>query len=434
MNEIIKELHKAKLFGWKVNEVQLLRQNLYATKNLDVESVLSSSRKEVHITVYKKYGKELGEATFVLDEGNFNEQLKDAIFTTQFAKKKSYSLPGKTVLKKSFADPLIKQALVHRKGLNILLEKLKIVLKKLKTTYNGAKIIPNNFEIHLSFIKHNLTNSNGINLVEEKTKVYVESVLTLKKGKEQEFHVAKKVPFLSQLKLPELIEDQLSKTYDSLIAKKSKSFEGKILLAENAVQDFFTPDMSTNSIVLHASARIKHMNLSKYTLGKSIGPAKGDKLTISTAPLMKNNSAASAFDDDGVLSKPTVLVKNNVLKNLFASKRYADYLKIKPTGSVGAIKVEAGKTLTNKLLSAANVRIVSFSWFSPDNFTGDFSAEIRLGYRKEGNTWIPFRGGMFTGNIFKVVENFLLSKEVTNLEGYIGPSALLVNEGVIAGI
>ena len=85
------------------------------------------------------------------------------------------------------------------------------------------------------------------------------------------------------------------------------------------------------------------------------------------------------------------------------------------------------------------IEIIAFSSFTPNSISGDFSAEIRLGYHvskdKEGNIKRkPFKGGMFTGNVFKVVKNMSLSKEIKQISGYRGPAAVLFDNAIVSGM
>jgi predicted Zn-dependent protease len=78
------------------------------------------------------------------------------------------------------------------------------------------------------------------------------------------------------------------------------------------------------------------------------------------------------------------------------------------------------------LLSTGVVEIVSFSSFVPNSLSGDFSAEIRLGYlyeKKAGKlVKVPVRGAMFSGNVFKMLDAMRLSREQMTMERYKGPA------------
>ena len=176
---------------------------------------------------------------------------------------------------------------------------------------------------------------------------------------------------------------------------------------------------------------------------KKIAGFKKDKLSISTNPFVSLNFNSSLFDDDGVLSKKIDLIKNGIFTNYFSNKQYADYLGIKPTGAFGCIDIKSGKKFIKEISKQIPyIEIVSFSSFVPNSISGDFSAEIRLGYlvtkdKKSKSGKIikkPFKGGMFSGNVFEIIQDMSLSKERKEETGYIGPKIVLFNNCVVSGM
>jgi len=122
------------------------------------------------------------------------------------------------------------------------------------------------------------------------------------------------------------------------------------------------------------------------------------------------------------------------MKNFFASKRYADYLKIEPTGPLGNIEVLPGETAENEMRKDGVCEIAGFSSFSPNVYSGDFTAEIRLGYLYKNGKKIPFKGGMLVGNCIDLMRNIKLSKETFFKSGYYGPKAMIIMDAVVTGV
>jgi len=185
-------------------------------------------------------------------------------------------------------------------------------------------------------------------------------------------------------------------------------------------------------------ARWKHKGISKYKKGEYITkrPIIGDKITITSNPLVPFNIESHPFDVDGIPGKQITLIKDGMFHSYLASKQYADYLKIEPTGPLGVIQIKLGSKSLSQLYSSKKTiyEIVSFSSFVPNDVSGDFAAEIRLGYMIEGGRKTPFKGGMLTGNIFDLMSNAYLSKETEKMPGYIGPKALRFGNAVVSGI
>ncbi|MBT4541021.1 hypothetical protein HOC35_05900 [Candidatus Woesearchaeota archaeon] len=437
INKIISLLKKRKLDGWKISLAEIKRTNLYYTKYLEKESELNAFRTNVDITIYKHLGKEIGESSFsILDENEIDKKINDALVLCDYSTKPKFSLPVK--------NKLSRVSLVDKKLINPIkhLEDIHKTIKYELTKNENKNIKPNNLELHSSYLKSRIVNSNGVDFKEEKTALYVELTLTasgvLNSGKEQEHVAMKEVSSLSKFNANKFVQENVSLVKDVLNSSLIKTFKGNVMLSGEASSEFFAPHLGLNPLVMHASAKIKHMNLSKYNLNKKIAKFNGDKLTILSNPLLKLNPSSSLFDGDGVVSKKIKLIDNGVFNNYFSNKQYADYLKIKATGALGSIEVSKGKKLA-KAFYVSGLEIVSFSSFSPNSISGDFSAEIRLGYvvkkDKSGKiTKKPFKGGMFTGNIFDLIEEMYLSKEIKETNGYKGPKLVMFKNAIVSGM
>ena len=261
------------------------------------------------------------------------------------------------------------------------------------------------------------------------------------KSKEQEFVAMKEFSSLSQLNVIKFVKENVRMVKDVLDSSTIKTFRGKVFLSGDAVTEFFSPHLSLNPLVMHASAKIKHMGLSQYEKGKKIAEFKGDKLSVSTNPFLALNPSSGLFDHDGVISKKVKIIEKGRFRRYFASKQYADYLGVEPTGAFGSVDVKKGSKTLKQLYQqqVPFAEIVAFSSFAPNSISGDFSAEIRLGYLitkdKKGNLMKkPFKGGMFTGNVFRLIQNIYLSKEIKEESGYKGPKLIVFNQGIISGL
>ncbi len=67
--------------------------------------------------------------------------------------------------------------------------------------------------------------------------------------------------------------------------------------------------------------------------------------------------------------------------------------------------------------------------------SGNVSAEIRLGYIvKPSGEKIPFKGGLFVANLFKLLEEVEFSKEKIEKPGYYGPQVIKFHKAEIVGV
>ncbi|HEU5097889.1 MAG TPA: metallopeptidase TldD-related protein, partial [Roseiflexaceae bacterium] len=142
---------------------------------------------------------------------------------------------------------------------------------------------------------------------------------------------------------------------------------------------------------------------------------------------------ASCFDDEGQPGRRVELIRDSRLLAFTASQRYADYLGIPATGDFGDIELPAGRTPMAALLQEPHVEVTAYSWFTPNEITGDFSSEIRLGYIVDGARRTPFKGGALVGNLLEALANARWSAETGFYGDYQGPQAACFGGLAIAG-
>jgi predicted Zn-dependent protease len=144
----------------------------------------------------------------------------------------------------------------------------------------------------------------------------------------------------------------------------------------------------------------------------------------------------SAWDHYGSPARNALLIEDGVFQRPWADTRYAQYLGVEPTGDIGNLTVGRGATSLEQLRSTAHgpvYEVVAFSWFNPDPTTGDFSAEIRLGYRHDASGVRPIKGGSLVGNIFAAFGDARFSAEPFTDGVYYGPAAIRFADLKITG-
>ena len=185
-----------------------------------------------------------------------------------------------------------------------------------------------------------------------------------------------------------------------------------------------------------ASAAAKFSKLTTWEVGQPVlrGEATaGDPLTVWANRRLPYGTHASRFDDEGLPAQRVALIQDDRLLAFTAGQRYADYLGIPPTGAFGDIEVAPGRTPVTELLAEPHVEIVAFSWFNPDEVTGDFACEIRLGYVVDGGRRTPFRGGMLVGNVLAALAGVRWSAETGFYGDYQGPTTARFGKLAVAG-
>jgi len=423
--EIISLLKKEKIDFWKIEEAEIERSNIYFEKN-EEESHISGKRKDYLVTVYKKEGDFLGESAVTIKEGDsISKKIKEAVVASR-------------LIKNPYYVPFEKFSLYPKAKKAARLPSREELVKRVKEAYDEigkTTAVLNAFEVHTKKSRITVITSIGQELGEEHNGAYAECAVTAKGRRgEMEYVGMRQEATIGQINLRQFASETCKVAIDVSNSTSPKKFKGNVVLTGDALAEFFMTSPQEDPVVIHSSARMKYLRLSKFEIGRDFEKGiKGDRITFSSNPLIENALRSSAFDSNLVPAKKTVLIENGIFKNFFAGKRYADYLKITPTGPLGNIEIDLGSTPMNDFFRDGNCEIASFSWFSPSVYSGDFTAEIRLGYLIKNDKKIPFKGGMWVGNYFRVLADCVLAKEKWFKSGYYGPKAIMFRNSVISG-
>jgi predicted Zn-dependent protease len=142
-------------------------------------------------------------------------------------------------------------------------------------------------------------------------------------------------------------------------------------------------------------------------------------------------------DPSGTPGGKKLLIENGKLKARQANARYAQYLKMTPTGEMGNVEVDPGKEGAETLLQPADGKplyvLSDFSYFEPNGMTGEFSSEIRFGLEKLGKASQPISGGSVSGLSSTAVSSARFSVEREQRERYLGPKVIRCENLTFAG-
>jgi predicted Zn-dependent protease len=443
LQELVQE---NKISYFRILDSTARKSNFYVEKEYSIESILKSQRNELYVTLKTLDGEQVGESTFTItpqDNTNIiDSEIKDAIFICSQSKNQKYediksddSRVGDSHIDyNSFLNKNVKSDFEHNTITLFIEEKLQNFKKIIEEESNDSEQIRlNAMEVLVSIGEKKLVTSTGISKEYEKDSSYLEIVLTAiqKGGNESEHILYQKINELYKFDFESFLKDAILKIKDALHAKKAQSFEGEITLKGTGCTDFFIPDLTMNSFIGHCSSRLKYQKVTNYEIGTEPIKAKKDKLTVYFDPLLPQNNASTPFDLDGLAAHKVRLIHQNKIEKFFASSQYAQYLDIEATGPMGSIEIEPG-SLNEELKDG--IEIHTFSSFVPDMLSGNFSAEVRLGYTIKDGVKTPFKGGLFTGNIFKLLEDCELSKEIIEESGYKGPKAIKFYKGELVGL
>jgi predicted Zn-dependent protease len=280
-------------------------------------------------------------------------------------------------------------------------------------------------------------NSRGVDAQDEMTSIDLEFVLQYKQGdKEVETFREYGRRRAADLHIRDDVKQYAQLTRDLMQAGSPPHWQGPVVLRGNALVVFVAGDQLSGGVLQSKTAASqKFAKVSELEIGKSVfrGEVKGDPLTVWANRCIPYGNNSNRFDEEGLPAQRVELIRDNTLVNFTASQRYADYLKLTPTGAFGGVEIPPGKWEQAALLEEPYMEVSLFSWFNPDPITGDFATEIRLGYIVENGVRKPFKGGQLIGSYLDALANVRWCKDTGFMGYYTGPVCARFGDLKIAG-
>lgn len=275
-------------------------------------------------------------------------------------------------------------------------------------------------------------NSRGLRGAFASTRVFLDlALIALGAPAASEFHAGVRRRRLEDLNIEELVAAYAGFVRDAWRAVPPPTARGPVILSGDALTTFFAP------LVYHSSARAAYQRASRLTPGAHItgAPPRGDHLTLTSDAARPYGLRTAPFDADGLAAATVPLIEDGVLRQYWADARYAAYLGVPATGDFGNLTIEPGGAPVAALRRADGLmcEVVAFSRMHPDEVSGEFVAEITLGYLHQGGDSRPITGGSLSGNLFAALVDARLSAETYSDGSYYGPAAIRFGELTIAG-
>jgi predicted Zn-dependent protease len=295
-------------------------------------------------------------------------------------------------------------------------------------------------ELFVTQTARTLRNSRGVAGESLGTRVMLDFVLIARGagGREAEFHGEFTRRRLEDLLVEGTVAAYATFARHSLDATTPPTYEGPVVLSGEAIAGVFNPGLGFGGpYSFHTSAEAAYLKLSRLTPGEAItgAAAHGDRLTVLSDPLRPFGMQSNAFDGEGLPAARLALIEEGVLARRWADTRYATYMGVPATGAYANVTVLPGTWDLAALRSATEgpvYEIVAFSFMNPDPISGDFVAEIKLGYRHGATGTQPIKGGSLAGNVFAAFEDARLSHATYSDGTYYGPAAVRFGSLTIA--
>ena len=185
---------------------------------------------------------------------------------------------------------------------------------------------------------------------------------------------------------------------------------------------------------IKAHAMFKYRGYSDWEKGKAICEnVEGDTFTIKVVKELPNSSYNAPVDSQGAEIRDMYILKDNVPENFWGDVQFRYYLGVQDSFIATNFAAEGGELSESELRGGNYLEPVEFSDFSVDPITGDIAGEIRLAYWHEGDKVTPVTGGSVSGTLTNLIKNVRLSKELSQYDTAIVPSAVRIENVTVTG-
>ncbi len=374
------------------------------------------------------------------DPARLAARLADGVAMARLIDNPPFALP--TMPANGFPETLINDDDLAR-DLPGALEALRAELEQAVAAQPDVRL--SSAELYATHSSTAFRNSRGLSGAYDGTHVSLDLALLARSGdQEAEFHamISRRRP--ADLQLASTIAAYATYARDILRATPPATHSGPVILSGDALGSMSGPALGGfvgffAPVAFQTSGQAAFQKLARCAPGEFITgeEPRGDRLTVRADALRSWGNNTAPFDKDGVPATSVPLIEDGVLRRYWTDMRSAAWLgEAAPTGEFAGIALAPGTWRLEDLRSVADgpvYEIVSFSLMLPDPITGDFVAEIRLGYRHDASGTHPIKGGSLSGNVLTAFQDARLSAALFNDGAYHGPMSIRFGALSIAG-
>jgi predicted Zn-dependent protease len=417
--------------AWRISDRRIQGQELFFIRR-DVDMQRSKDVRHTFLTIYRDFqegeNKYRGSVAVQIHPTYSGEEVRalieQSLDSARYVRNQHYPLvkPGAEAAqmpRSSFASRPLEEWLVP-------------VAETIYAQEDSAEARINSAELFLNRTDTRIANSHGLDVSYPSYSGYLELIVQAD-GPAGEVELYREMSFseFDSEMLAAEVRDQLRYCGDRAAAGATPHLKRyPVLLTGDPVPGFF------EYYLTQSAAESVYSGISKAEVGKSIqGQAvRGDRLTLTLEPFLKNSPASAPVDVDGFNLVPTRVVDAGTLERYWGPLRFCHYLGVPPTGTIGNVAVTPGSKSLEGLRQAPHLEVVYFSDFISEPLTGDFGGEIRLAYYtdRDGKR-SPVTGGSVSGNIRDVQPQLYFSRETQSRAGFQGPLAVLLPQISVSG-
>jgi len=419
VRELEEAVRLAGFWNYQLYEKQLRRKELYIARGVP-EALRNVFKNEVSLRLHKKKAS-FSESHLQLHPPftALPRLLSRASALASWASSPEYLFPAAGTLiphSDSWHDAKVNEDLPA-----VLNETMSRSAQKLRNSSLAS------WEIITETTQNSVHNQSGFSATWQESRLHIDYILLSKNGTPEigEYRTFRHV---DDVDLEEILQREAQYLSDMGNAKLPKTGTYPVLFSEEGRGALF------DHYMLHLSGQALFHGFSAYRRGKSIYmDVKGESFSLASNPFVPGGEESGPVDSYGFPLARTELIENGVVKDFLIDGRYAHILSLPRTSAGSNVEVTAGQESLSSLRSPGVLELVRFSAFSPNDFTGAFSAEIRLGYLHTKNGKIPVRGGSVSGNVRDAFSAARFSREQERTGRYSGPAGILFDTLTIAG-
>lgn len=369
---------------------------------------------EYEVTVYVRHDEKIGYSSFIVSHNLSKKELEDkiaeAVKASMFVFNKDFNLV-QGLKKKSVKDEAFKDSF------DDMLNKIDSIMKRItkpNIKLNAVELFYNEYTKHI-------VNSKGVNLSRTNYNLEIESIPSYDGEKDKvEIYKFNTYTTLDYQKIEDDMVTSLKDVearYNAVKLPKAQKID--VIIRDEDVCAFFREFISDYSYNY-----VYHGGTDKKIGDKLQSDNAKTKLTIGYVP----SSKSMFFDGSGLLLKKNVVVEKGVLANYYGSSQFAQYLSLEPKGMADELFVKKGNKDKEAITKGKYIEIISLSGIQLNIQSDYVGGEVRLGILHENGNAIPLNGFSFSGSYKAAINNLVLSKETTKIEGYNGPKFLRIKK------
>lgn len=419
----------SRVHDWQIRKTRTVQSELYLIGE-SVESERQADTESATVTLYHDRDGRRGSATLTFVPGgtaDAAERIERAVFMAGLAGNPPHQLAGPAPA----TDVAVRDRVLAEKPVETIRDWSETV-RRVAADEPAVRLSAAEFFIYHDEVE--FLNSRGATHRYPATRAFIELVLISARPEasvESENYHSIEVRSAADLDLQAVVRERAALARDMLEVTLPGQWTGPVVISGEPLLRLFDPFLA------RANAENIYRNVFPTKLGDNLfgnRPVTGDPLDLTSDATLPYGIASAPADAEGLPGRRVPVLVGGRVENLLATKRFADYLGLEPTGARANVVVGAGTVPAGELMQGPAFHLVSFADLRANPLTGEFVSEIRLGYAIDADGRArPVKGGAVTGNVFDAFAACRLSRETIKVGRYFGPQAIRFDKLVIAG-